>query len=342
MKKSIVLLFLLLIGCVPVATVPPTFIALPPSPTLTPSPTANPEPTATPSAPREAEAGIVQVFENGKWVDMNSKIPDTIWGEKPEEASVVLKDGEAVLQMELNNFQTEDGSNTIKAKYNRDTNSWQFDSDLVLLRATPLIDPEIYPKNYHFDKHSDHEARVDLFVSQGTILGVKDISGDTPQFLVLYKNNLVWVTPEVVMESVVVSGNRQNRIFDEDNASFSPALEIIYLIDRNIFMPEGRVSAQLNFLKLQEGATTETCSQPLFASKIELGEEFEAWCEGQIASGISHASLNKDNLDWIFNGSGSPFLGEESLDLETLKDNLASVGTLAPIDGTFFALALVE
>ena len=110
MKKSVFLLFLLLIACAPVATLPPpTVTALPPTLTITPSPTATPDPTATPSAPREVD-GKVQVYENGKWVDLSSKIPDTIWGERPEGASVVLKDGEALLRMELNNFQSPDRS----------------------------------------------------------------------------------------------------------------------------------------------------------------------------------------------------------------------------------------
>ena len=188
MKKSIFLLFLLLIACAPVATVPPpTVTSLPPSPTITPSPTEAPSPTPTPEGFQTSPDGIVQVFENGKWVDMSAKIPDTIWGGKPEGASVVLKDGEAFLQMELNNFQTEDGSTNVDiAKYNEETKTFEV-QPFSVTRTEPLNSAELYERNNAIHKESD--SGIDLLSSQLTVLGLRVLDEDNNNYelMVLYK-----------------------------------------------------------------------------------------------------------------------------------------------------------
>ncbi len=141
MKRSIFLLFVLLIGCAPAATVSPTATPLPPTSTTTPSPTATPEPTATPSAPREA-GEVVQIFEGGKWVDLS--LPETIWGEKPEGASIVLENGVPTLRMELNNFQTPDGDNFADiANYNKVTSKWELASRITVTRSPKCQPPQV-------------------------------------------------------------------------------------------------------------------------------------------------------------------------------------------------------
>ncbi len=125
---SIFTLSVLMFGACSPASSPPAPTLSPsatPQPTATSQPMDTPKPTATPSAPREA-GEVVQIFEGGKWVDMSTKLPESVWGTELTGVKIVLKDNVPYLQKEMENFQNEDGSKSVDvAKYNQETGSWE-------------------------------------------------------------------------------------------------------------------------------------------------------------------------------------------------------------------------
>jgi len=92
MRIIIFLLFLLLATCTPVSTAAPTSTSVPWTATVTPSPTETPEPTATPSGFQKSPDEHVQVYKNGKYVDLKGPLGvegNVVWDGKDNPRFVV-------------------------------------------------------------------------------------------------------------------------------------------------------------------------------------------------------------------------------------------------------------
>ncbi|HQX17380.1 MAG TPA: hypothetical protein PLA27_13230 [Anaerolineales bacterium] len=343
MKKSIFLLFLLLIACAPVATVPPpTVTSLPPSPTITPSPTEAPSPTPTPEGFQTGPDGTVQVFENGNWVDMNSKIPDTIWGEKPEGASVVLKDNVPVLRMELNNFQTADGSANVDiAKYNKETKKWEVMP--FSITAVSIQDLYFNPRNFEFRKHVSGE-RVVFFESTVAILGVKfDASANgevlPPDVMVLYDGRVIVLTPQEFRESIIDQKDINNVIithdsFRSEDAGLREALQLIITANRNIINGYGDSgNAMLDFYVLPKGTRAEDCN--IKPSDGLVTGKFTDWCMKELEKGDTRKIPNKDNIRWTLQNKADSFEIALGTDPEILKNLWNELEKTLSMSGTY-------
>lgn len=343
MQKSILLLFLLLIACTPALTVTPT--AVPPTATRTPSPTSTPtftpEPTATPQGFQNGPNGV-QVYINGRWVDL--PIPDTIWGDKPEGAKIILKDNEAVLEMKLINFQTQDGSKAVDvAKFNKDFRKWEVAKDLTIMRVLPLNNVELYDRNYGFTKASDSEARVDGFGSRVTIMGLRlsEEGNSRLDFLVLYKKHLVWISPDEISEWVRLGAPAR----EVKNVSFDSKIDILLVMELLMLLDlsslaEQSVTSFADFFELQSGANSESCAKPVFNN--DLGNKFRDWCNNELQKGVGRSRPNKDNIDWIFKGGDNPDKIDGGFDLNNLSSLSDAVQKVGTIDGTYFFLSFTK
>lgn len=304
MRKSIFLLLILLISCSPVSTSTPTSTPFPSTATATPPPTETPTATPTPEGFQTSPDGAVQVYENGNWVNLSSKIPDTIWGDRPEGASVVLKDGEALLRMELSNFQSPDGSAFADiAEYDPETKKWEV-KPFTMLRSIPLTDTDLYVRNHQLISTPDAEARVNLFWNASPILGVKVLENETGELgyelMIAYKGQVRIVSPEETFISIfnISKGARDEKLFDTPGLEVPEVLDLVRHINNyySSVDEDGYATPIPNFFVLQRGATEESCSKP---SPNLFGEKFINWCKEQLQMGSSAKHPNKDNIDWI-------------------------------------------
>lgn len=338
MKKSIFLLFLLLMGCAPVATVAPTLTPLPPTSTVTPSPTATLEPTITPSAPREAEGGGVEVWDGTKWVKV--EIPNTIWGDKPEGASIVLKDGEAVLQMELNNFQTPDGSTSVDiAKYNAETKKWEV-KPFSITRST-AEGVNFYKKNSNLVKVGPFE-KILTFNTLTSILGIKveknSRGGMSLHVMDLYKGRVLVFHPDDASVQVVnpTTGPVDYKLLNPEKIGLKEALEIIRTLNLT-GKSRNNGSFFLSFYATQNGITSDNCNR----LDIYNSQSLRDWCLAEVNKGENRKTLNKDNVDYILTNSPNPILLDENSNFNNLP-SFWDEAFAPPIDGAFLFVGFTD
>jgi hypothetical protein len=334
MKANVFLLFLMLMAaCAPAPTATLTATGVPPTATAALTPTETPEPTATREGFQTSPEGNVQVFENGKWVDI--PLPDTIWGDKPEGASIVLKDNEAVLQMELNNFQTPDGSNVVDiAEYNKETKRWEV-KPFSVTRSKPLEEgSDLYEKNEQFRKTPDMDARVDLFWSTPAMLGVRVTEGGNFELMIAHKHQVKIVKPDEIFISLFnfEKQGRDENLFDEDNLTSAWVIELLKRIDEHDMHHDETATPMLNYFVLQAGASEESCSTP---SPNQFGEKFTDWCRSELAKGDSRKRPNKDNIDWFLQNVPESVAIDENFDLNLLSGMWDKDIRLDSIDGAY-------
>lgn len=313
MKKSVYLLFLLLIGCAPVATTPPTFTALPPTstsvPTITPSPTATPEPTFTTSPPFQETAGGVQVFENGKYVTLNPPNEGVLW--KVDGMKVVLEtdeNGETIpfAQMTLENgFVDTDGDNLLNvAKYDMATKKW-IPIAFSFARPPELMD-EYNPRNYDIRGDFGNDYTISI---TNAILGFRFNPENSVSIEVLIRNK-----SRVVALSIDEIGAYDARPGKEGMFVGGPKgiklnhivqmLDSIKLIDP---VPSGLFSV-VDWTQIRPGTKPEDCEN--LRSNFPPNVEFFSWCKKQVSKGDSRHIPTKEDLEQMLLFSESCILFE--------------------------------
>jgi hypothetical protein len=330
MKKSIFLLFLLLISCAPVAAVPPTVTPSPPSPTITPTPlpTDTPSPTPTPEGFQTSPDGAVQVFENGKWVDI--PLPNTIWGDKPEGASIVLKENEAVLQMELNNFQTPDGSNVADiAEYNKETKKWEVKPFSVTRISLNDLPGSYYDKNYNIDRLSaGGGSKVEVLTVGTPILGIRveenDAGNSSLKIMTLYKGEVGVLMPNEikVISSEPASSTFEVKKVSVNNLKVEDLMEIVRITTKNTINqvdPNINGFANMYFFTPRSGVDSieECLVDP--AAGWRLGTSFNEWCAKTVEN-KNRKIITEIDIARALKGEPGPFVIDEDFDLSSLND----------------------
>lgn len=293
MKKSIYLLLLLLIGCAPVTTVPLSLTVLPPTPTITLSPTLLPSPTTTPEGFQTSEGGAVQVFENGKWVNLAP--PRGISENFVELTHVVLKDGVPYFQVDLNGYSSTDESSSADiAKYDTATKKWVgVDFSFTRTSGEGL---NYATRNNDFIKQ-DIGPRIDSFFSRVTLLGLKYEKGGNLQIMVLYKNEVKVIKPnELVLYEYITPENHPTLILDTDNLDLNDMLQIIRFANESHGIGYSKFTPVMSYMVATSGTTEENCK--------EIGKywydspTFKTWCTQEVSKGNNRKIFNKDNIDW--------------------------------------------
>ncbi len=337
MRKSIFLLLILLISCSPVSTSTPTSTPFPPTATATPPLTETPTATPTPEGFQTGPDGAVQVYEKGHWVDLSTKVPDTIWGDRPEGASVVLKDGEALLRMELNNFQSPDGSAFADiAEYNPETKKWEV-KPFSITRST-AEDVMFYQKNNNFIK-VDTGERIQVFHSHVSILGFKveeNSEGNMSlQLMALYKGRVLVFQPGEISITVLESGEIKPKLLNPEKIDLRNALEVIRIL--KLDFGNGGSGFFLSFFATQNGVAVDNCIRLDFYNSQRLRD----WCSGEVEKGASRKTLNKDNIDYMLLNQPNPITLEEDSDFSELPA-FWEQALVPAIDGAFLDFSVTD
>lgn len=338
MRKSIFFLLILLIACSPASTSTPTSIPIPPTATVTPSPTEIPSPTPTPEGFQTSPDGAVQVFENGKWVDV--KAPGGIWG-TGDGISVVLVDNEeggkdAFTQIELNGYQTPDGSFFVNiAKYDTGIKKW-VSTDFSFTRSSGE-GLNYATRNNDFIKH-DIGPRIDLFSSTVTLLGLKYEKGEDLKVMVLYKNEVKVIKPdELVLYEFISLENHPTLILDANNLDLNDVLQIIRFANESHGIGYSKITSIMSYMVATPGTTEEDCNE--IGKYFYDSPTFKTWCKEEISKGNNRKIFNKDNIDWELRNKVSAIPLSPDSDFSQLQEYWDD--TVTPeIDGTYINFQL--
>ncbi len=338
MKKSIFLLFILLIACAPVATTSPSVATLPPSPTITPNPTATPEPTTTPSAPREAD-GNVQVFENNKWLDLQA--PEGIWGPVDGTRVVLVEDGEgnqdAYTQMKLKGG-FKDGADADDlvnvAKYNEKTKKWE----VIDFTITRLPEELKGVDTRYYRIKTPAEVREISYAGAGVgLLGLK-VEGDIVTALVLYKSRVV----KVSVDEIGVMDYSQNRSPESvipKALTPSQVVEMIRIVQKENTPMLIDVNFNMAWDYPSPGTEAKDCDKRW---GLPSSAEFIAWCEDQILKGDGRTVPTKEQIEQALMFSDASLRVDDSSTLTSPGDLWDMVGKSVKIEGGWLRFLILE
>lgn len=327
---SLAILSVILAACAPVSS-PPAPTLSPtntPQPTATSQPTNTPEPTATPEGFRESN-GSVQVWEGGKWVEL--QVPDTIWGDKPEGASIVIKDNEAVLHMELTNFQTPDGGNVVDiAAYDKDTGEWKV-TDFAVVRSPELFEVED-SRNFILGQ-TENEVGWGYVEARIGVVGLK-VEGDSVYGLFFYKNRVAHLNLNEIALMDLQSHGDNPRSITPGKLGVEDVLEMLRLIQVNEPGGVAKVTNSLMWEFMGSDATQTTCDSPRW---IPPSDSFMEWCRNQISKGDDRHIPTKAEIE-KFLIKDSMLMAE--IDLSGEVDLWEQVPLLGVPDGTWLRFSL--
>jgi len=340
MRIIIFLLLVLLTACAPASTAVPTLTPIPPTATATPSPTETPTPTTTPEKFQTSLDGHVQVYENGKYIDLTA--PEGIQGPVDGTKVVLVEDEEgnqeAYTQMELNDFQTPDGAYAVNvAKYNEKTKGW----DLLPFSFTRSGFEYINfnPLNYSLYRY-DMGPRIDVFYMYPNVLGLKSDDGSL-EIMILFKGVVKVIDlDQINIYEVILNyadptlGSSKMEVITPEDMNVQDAVEIINGLNNSSMLGrKSTVSSKLEFIVVPVGTTEEDCDG---LGGYYNESKLNPWCKSQVAMGKDRKVPTRGEVNWALTNPQTVVINEDSEfpDLNSLWKDAA----VFEIEGAFVKL----
>lgn len=337
MRKSIFLLFLLLIACSPASTSTPTSTPIPPTTTATPPPTETLSPTPTPEGFQISPDGAVQVFENGKWVDLEA--PEGIWGPVDGTNLVLVDDQEgdqdAVTQMKLDagfvDGTDRDGFVNV-AKYNEKTEAWEV-IDLTITRS-PEDWINIPPNYYQFEQATDR--KINLVDVKAVLLGLKlekDFDGGVAvTVLALYKNRIIKVSVGEWGIGDVRPGSFSLKSIDSKDVEVGDILQLLGIVQKHSSSKLLNTHFTIDWDTISINADIKDCGE---RKGYPSSEDFIAWCTKELSKGKDRKIPSKADVERILLfGSGNLKVDKDTKIIDP-TDLWEMVGYLETLDGAW-------
>lgn len=324
MRKSTFLLFVLLIGCTPVSTIPPTATSVlstataTSTVTATPEPTNTPEPTATQPPYRVGANNEVQIFDDGKYVDL--KPPEGAWG-PAEGIKVVLgtdENGETVPFAQLtleNGFVDENGNNLVNiARLNKKSDNWVM-IPFSFARTSESVD-NYSPRNYYISSSQEltEERPIGFFGVSSMLLGVSADPNDkeTPiEVLVRYGNRIIRVA---MNELIVVDRSVPGREIwiNPLDAGLSEVVELAEISQKIDPLKPVDSRSHLTWFFPTINASPDDCRDRTNGKATGI-PEFVVWCQNEIAKGESRHVPTRSDVESAILFSDSSFRVENNM-----------------------------
>jgi hypothetical protein len=345
-KRSIYLLFLIVIACAPTPTATPTATRVPLTATAALIPTETPEPTATPEGFQTGEDGNVQVFENGKWVEL--KAPEGIWGPVDGTSVVLVDDGEGNqeaytrMKLEAGFKDGADGDDLVNvAEYNKDTKEWELVPEIAIVRSF-LEMGQINPNNFQMFS-PDITERINF---TGVVAGPMGIKIDTDpdgkgsvSLLSLYKNIIFKMKLNEINIKDFTQGDIKWKSVNPNKMGVNDVLEVLSFLQKEKPVTLFDVFSIISWFNVPEGAVLEDCSN---RRGFPPSEEFITWCEQELAKGDVRKIPTKSSIEQVvLFGSGNLKVNKD-----TLPDNPSDLWDLVKeiedVSGTWKVLSLQQ
>ncbi len=347
MKKGICFLFLLLVACVPVTSFPiaTPALGLTSTPIFKNTPTAIPtvtlEPSPTPEIFRLGANRNVQIYEGGKYVDLQA--PEGIWGpvDGTKVVLVVNEEGgkDAYTQMELNDFQTPDGVHIVNvAKYNEKTKSWEL---------LPFSFTRSGPEKINFNPLNSYLRKtdigiLDLYSTFVNILGLRS-DGASMEIMVLYKGEVrvlgldqINIYKPLFSPTDPTIGYARMEIIAPEGMAVSDVVETVDGLNRSLLGSKPFVIPVLHFFVVSAGATEKDCDE--ISNYYYDIPKLEKWCKDQAAMGTDRKIPSRSEVEWALVNKSQITIDENSEfpDLNSLWTG----ATVLEIEGTLVELYL--
>ncbi len=343
MRKSIFFLFLLLIACTPASIATPTSTPIPPTLTVTLSPTETPEPTATPSGFQVSTNGAVRVFENGKWVDLNS--PEGVWGPVGGIKIVLEKDGaneNVFAQMILEGgFLDVDGDNLANvARYNKETKKWEV-LDFMITRSLDEL-KTLSDKIYVLNRFPN--LPLDIVAMQASLVGIKfniDNNGfSTLRYLVLYKDKVFMIKPDMTVVNKTLNGDLRTSELEKNSFSVNQVVDLIDLANKNAASLNADVNFSLGWTIIPMGAKPEDCED---GSQLFGGRQSKSvivWCKEELAKENTRTIPSLEVIQVKMLRGDNTIIVDKNAETVNMEELWDTVEVKDSIDGTFVSLWL--
>jgi len=341
MKTIILPFLLLLVACAP----SPTKLSPPATSTLTPqhktTPTALPSSTATPETYQTDREGNVQIFENGKYVNLPPA--EGIWSPVDGAKVVLVEDEngkqEAFTQMTLNDFQTPDGAHAVNVlKYNEKTSGWEL---------LPFSFTRSGSENINFSPLNFYLQKIDIKIldqynTSVHILGLRSDRGSM-EIMVLFKGEVKILgldqtnITDLVFYADPAQASLKQKITTPEDMAASDVVELIDRLNKSLTIgSKSPINPQLHFFVVSAGVTEKDYDE--ISDYYYDMPRFEEWCKRQVAMGEDRNIPSRSEVDWALMNPQTAITSESSEfpDLNSLWTGT----TVLEIEGTFVELQL--